>query len=247
MSVSDSWVKSRLQVKWVEGFQAQGNAPVQEDYFEVNPERGIFLLADGFGGSAGKQAAETAVKAVRQFLEQEAGDLDATLPFELRPYYSLAGNVLFNAISYANQKLIQQNKGRNWLDSGGASLIAGYLEGRLLAIANVGACSVQLHREGRSKEIVSPKTLGRQVNPFADDLSAAGAQVPLMSFGTARQLEPEITEIEVKEGDRLLFQSSGLSSVLRDQILQLNTPIDLSQIIDSKDESSNSSVIWLSF
>jgi serine/threonine protein phosphatase PrpC len=247
VSSSESWVKTRLPIRWVEGFQHQGNAPVQEDYFEVNPERGIFLLADGFGGSIGRTSAEVAVKSVRQFLEQEAGDLDATLPFELRPYYSLAGNVLFNAVSFANQKMLQQNKGKSWMDSGGSSLIAGYLEGRLLALANVGACSVHLCRNGKVKEIISPKTLGRQVNPFEDDSESSGSQVPLMSFGTAKQLEPEITEIEIKPGDQLLFQTSGVPSGFKDRVFQLNEQTDLSQIIDPSAFPGNSSVIWLSF
>ena len=90
MSVSNSWKKEKLPIQWAEGFQLQGTAPVQEDFFEVNPKRGIFILADGFGGTAGKKAAEITVKSVKKFLEQEAGDLDATLPFELRSYFSLA-------------------------------------------------------------------------------------------------------------------------------------------------------------
>ncbi|MBU6153043.1 MAG: hypothetical protein KGP28_01965, partial [Bdellovibrionales bacterium] len=101
-------------MKFAEAFQVQGANPVQEDYFEINVDRGIFILADGFGGSAGREAAELAVKSARKFMEQEAGDLDATLPFELRPYYSLAGNVLLNAIAFANQTVFQRNHGRSW-------------------------------------------------------------------------------------------------------------------------------------
>lgn len=249
MSVSESWVKTRLPFKWVEGFQLQGGVPVQEDYFEINADRGIFILADGFGGGAGKYAAEVAVKAVRQFLEQEAGDLDATLPFELRPYFSLAGNVLFNAISFANQKLIAANKGKNPMNSGGASLIAGYLEGRLLSVANVGTCSLFLSREGKSKEILVPRSLAKQVNPFADSM-VDGAGVPLMSLGTTKQLEPEIVEIEVREGDQLCFQSAPVPSALRDQLFQLNSNQGLSQIIDAQEPGSlqgNASLIWTAF
>lgn len=250
MSSSESWVKTRIPFKWVEGFQLQGGLPVQEDYFEINAERGIFILADGFGGSNGKIAAEIAVKAVRQFLEQEAGDLDATLPFELRPYYSLAGNVLFNAIAFANQKLTAFNKDKNWMNSGGASLIAGYLEGRLLSVANVGTCNLVLHRQGKSKEILVPRSLAKQVNPFADEM-VHGAGVPLISLGTSRQLEPEVVEIEIREGDQLCFQTAPVEATLRDQLFQLNSNEGLSQIVDAYAQagtiSGNSSVIWTAF
>ena len=239
------WAKTRIELVSAEGFQLQGKAPMQEDYFEINPARGIFILADGFGGALGKQAAELAVKSVRYFLEQEAGDLDATLPFELRPYYSLAGNVLFNAISYANQKLLKMNQGKPWLDSGGASLLGGYLEGRLLALAQVGACRLHLKRNEQLKELIAPKTLLRQVNPIQDE--GDGDEIPLMSFGTSKSLEPEITEIELRPGDQVFFQTSGVKQDLRDKIFSLNSSRGLSQIIDTLESRSNASILWLSF
>jgi serine/threonine protein phosphatase PrpC len=248
MSQSESWKKPRIPVRWIEGFQFQGLSPLQEDRFEVNPERGIFILADGFGGSAGKKAAELVTASVKRFLETEAGDLDATMPFELRSYYSLAGNILYNSVSFANQKLMREMQTVPMMERGGSSLVAGYLEGRLLALANVGACRVHLCREGRIKEIVSPKTLERQVNPFIEEFDSA---VPLMSFGTVRQLEPEIIEIELRPGDRLCFSTSGLRQELRDQLLQLNHREEFSQRLDLfRSESvtdSNASAIFACF
>ncbi len=246
MSTSDSWARSKIPIQWVQSLQYQGLAPVQEDHLNVNSERGIFLLADGFGGSAGEKAAQTVTQSMKQFLEQEAGDLDATLPFELRPYYSLAGNVLFNAVAFANQKLQQMNQGQSWMDAGGASIIAGYLEGKLLSIANVGACSAHLFRNGKSKEIIIPKTLARQENPFEEEASD-GSAVPLMSFGTVKQLEPEITEIELKPGDQLCFQTAGVSQAIRDQLFQLKNRELLSQVIDSSLLRTNTSLIWVGF
>lgn len=248
MSTSASWRKAKLPVQWAEGFQLQGSAPVQEDYFEINLEKGIFILADGFGGSAGKKSAEIAVKSVKKFLEQEAGDLDATLPFELRPYFSLAGNVLFNAVSYANQKLSQENQSLSTMNRGGASLIAGYLEGRLLALANVGACRLHLNRAGKAKEIISPKTLERQNNPFLEESESS---IPLMSFGTARQLEPEIVEIELLEGDQLCFGTSGFRQKPRDKLFKLKSHNEFSQWVDETRESGgltgNASALLIRF
>jgi serine/threonine protein phosphatase PrpC len=247
MSTS-SWKKSRLPIQWAEGFQIQGSSPVQEDFFEVNPDRGIFILVDGFGGSSGKKAAEIVAKSVRKFLEQEAGDLDATLPFELRSYFSLAGNVLFNAISYANQKLIQENQSLPLMERGGASLIAGYMEGKLLALANVGACRLNLKRGDLIKEIVSPRSLERQSNPFQEE---SPFSIPLMSFGTAKQLEPEITEIELQAGDQLCFGTSGFRLAMRDKLFQLKSRNEFSHCIDEMTADSknvsNASALFVCF
>jgi serine/threonine protein phosphatase PrpC len=254
MSRSENWTKSQIPLKWVEGSQFQGSSPILEDYFEVNPSRGIFILADGFGGGAGQKVAEIAVKSVRQFLEQEAGDLDATLPFELRSYYSLAGNVLFNAIAYANQKIYQFNQDKTPMHRGGASLIAGYIEGRLLSVANVGAVQLFLHRDGQTKSLVTPRTLARQTDPFSEE-SSLGSQVPLMSLGTAKQMEPEVSEIELKAGDQVCFQTGMVDSNLRSQLFQLNASGDhlkqwthwLDTAKANLSQGTNSSVIWAAF
>lgn len=241
------WSKKRIPVKFAEGFQFQGMFPLQEDFFELNPSRGIFVLADGFGGTPGRRAAELAVQSVRKFMEQEAGDLDATLPFELRPYFSLAGNVLLNAISFANQKVLEMNRDRSWEESGGASLIAGYLEGRLLSVAQAGTCRLFLKRGGNLKQITAPKSLLSQVNPFEEE--GEGDSVPLMSLGTSKRLEPEITEIELRPGDQLFMETSGMRSEVRRKLAQLADPSGLSHFIDenSPEIRANASMIWLGF
>jgi serine/threonine protein phosphatase PrpC len=241
------WNRKRIPLRFAEALQFQGARPVQEDYYEYNSERGIFALADGFGGTPGARAAELAVKSARQFMEQEAGDLDATLPFELRPYYSLAGNVLLNAVSFANQKVIQMNQGKGAERSGGASMIAGFIEGRLLSIAQVGACRLTLKRAGETRTVVTPRTLLGQVDPFLEE--GPGSGVPLMSLGTAKRLEPEITEIELRPGDQVFVESSGINKRFRERIAGVEDRSQLSQLIDEFRGAfeSNASLIWLSF
>jgi len=242
-----SWVKKRLPLRFAEGFQIQGSQPLQEDYFELNADRGIFLLADGFGGTPGRSAAELSVKSARQFMEQEAGDLDATLPFELRPYYSLAGNVLLNAIRFANEKVLLMNRDRSWEQSGGASLVAGYLEGRLLSIAQVGSCRIHLKRGEVIKELVAPRSLLSQVNPFLEE--GEGDAIPLMSIGTSKRLEPEISEIELRPGDEILISSSGVRKEFREGVRALPGQGALPEWMDQVRNRvwSNSSMIWLGF
>ncbi len=239
--------KSMIPLRFAEGFQLQGPVPVQEDYFEIDPKRGIFILADGFGGTPGRRAAELAVRSIRQFLELEAGDLDATLPFELRPYYSIAGNVLLNAVSFANQKVLDMNGERPAEQSGGASVIAGYVDGKLLSVARVGACALHLRRGGQIRRLIAPKNLLEQVDPFAGE--GPGDAVPLMSIGTVRRLEPEISEFELRPGDELFFGTSGVGSLIRGEVAGLSDPSAISQWIDGAraGTTANASMIWLGF
>src|SRR4051812_39855735 len=89
--------KPEQKFRSVSVYTAKGARPAQEDHALALQEKGIVVVADGFGGPMpGAAASKAACEGVRDFLVREAGDLEATLPFVLRSYFSLAGNVLFN-------------------------------------------------------------------------------------------------------------------------------------------------------
>lgn len=217
-------MSERIPIRALATYQGQGNRPSQEDYALAIEDKGVFAVADGFGGpKPGSEAARTACESVRDFLVREAGDLDATLPFVLRQYFSLAGNVLFNALIHANRKVTALNRSKSVHEKGGASVVAGFLDGDLLALANVGSCTAWLLRGGDAVELVVPKTYARLWNPFdAPDLSGAESRnIPLMALGITDDLEPEIVECRVRPGDWLLLHTDGLTRELRDQVRQL--------------------------
>lgn len=191
-------------------FSSKGRRPAQEDHLLIDREKGIFVVADGFGGALpGAAAAQVACESVRSFLFKEAGDLEATLPFILRTYFSLAGNVLFNSLIHANKNVLTLNKGKNVHEKGGASVIAGFLDGDLLALAHVGLCTGWMCRDGKLVELVHPRSFGRLVNPF-QEIVPEEHRVPLISLGTAEDLEPEIVEHRVRPGDWIILNTDGI-------------------------------------
>jgi serine/threonine protein phosphatase PrpC len=204
-------------------FLNSGSRSIQEDFVLSNREKGIFVVADGFGGAQpGALASKTASEEVQRFLFKEAGDLDATLPFVLRSYFSLAGNVLFNALIHANRKVMALNKGKNVHEKGGTSVIAGFLDGDLLAIANVGVCSASVIREGRAQELVTPRSYGRLVDPFSKKEEGPQIDAPLMALGVSEDLEPEIFEYRVRPGDWLVLHTDGLTQEFMLELANLN-------------------------
>ncbi len=213
----------RLPIKALTTFTSQGGRPALEDHVIALQSKGIFVVADGFGGPIpGELAARTACEGVRDFLDKEAGDLDATMPFVLRSYFSLAGNVLFNALIYANMKVIAKNKGKNVHEKGGASVLAGFMDGDLLALANVGACTAWLLRDGKSVELVAPRTLGRLREPFLAE-SPEWLRAPLTALGMSNDLEPEIFEYRVRPGDWLILQTDGVLPEVREMMSETQT------------------------
>jgi len=213
--------RTSLRARAVSTFMSKGQRPGQEDYVLADRDKGVFVVADGFGGPIpGAAAAKGACEAVRNFLFKEAGDLEATLPFELRTYFSLAGNVLFNSLIHANRKITALNKGKNIHEKGGASVLAGFIDRDLLAIANVGICTAWLFRDGQAKELVVPRSFGKLCDPFSLD-TREDLQAPLMALGLSDDLEPEIVEYRIKVGDWVILSTDGIDQAIQQNLLNI--------------------------
>lgn len=203
---------SKAVVRATTNLLSLGARPAQEDFVLTDSEKGIFVVADGFGGPhPGAEASKIACEGVKYFLFKEAGDLDATMPFVLRSYFSLAGNVLFNSLIFANRKVLRLNQKKGVHEKGGASVIAGFIDGDLLALANVGGCSAMLLRDGETRELVIPRNYGQLEDPFRKR-GASSDCAPLMALGMVDDLEPEIFEYKIHPGDWLVLFSDGVGA-----------------------------------
>jgi serine/threonine protein phosphatase PrpC len=244
-----------VSLKSVSVFQSQGARPAQEDHAIAAGDKGIFVVADGFGGPrAGADASRVACEAVRSFLVKEAGDLEATLPFVLRTYFSLVGNVLFNALIHANRKVAALNRGKDANEKGGASVLAAYLDGDLLALANVGGNSAWILRAGECAELVTPRTYGRLRDPLGVATAYEGEQdrAPLMSVGTADDLEPEIFEYRVRPGDWVILHTDGLDFTVREEVASLqrrapDRPEAVLELLNNCNFNDNVSISFMVF
>lgn len=184
----------------------------------VNEKKGIFIVVKGFGSNESVSETEKSVIAtLREFLEKESGDLEATLPFIIRHYYSLAGNVIYNAILHANKKLYLENQAKPFSDRVGCSVLVGLTDQGIVAVANAGATSLWLMRENQMKEIAPPRSYSRMAHPFEVD-TVAGKDVPMMALGMNENLEPEISEYKLYHGDAVWVQSAGFKAEQREQV-----------------------------
>jgi protein phosphatase len=229
-----------------------GKRAVNEDYALIQPEKRFFVIADGFGGAiAGVEAAKRSCESVKRFLMREAGDLEATLPFVLRDYYSLAGNVLFNACLFANQEVMQWNRKQSSVhERGGCSLLSGFMDGNLLSLSSVGLCCARLIRQGRSVELVTPRSYARLKDPFQRVDGMNPLQIPLTAVGLSDHFEPEITEVEIQSGDYLLLYTDGVPEkvIHRIESEQGLTSVDqLKPELESVEYSENATLIWVVF
>lgn len=178
-----------------------------EDSLVVTPP--LFAVADGMGGhAAGEVASEIAVRVMS----------------ELAPEHP-DGEALGRAIEEANRAVIQaarEGRGRQGM---GTTMTAAMLEGERLVIAQVGDSRAYLLHQGKLQQLTRDHSL-------MADMIEAGQLTPeearthpqrsviTRALGSDAHLHPDIYEINVETGDRLLICSDGLSGMIFDDQIE---------------------------
>ena len=178
-----------------------------EDSLVVTPP--LFAVADGMGGhAAGEVASEIAVRVLS----------------ELAPEHP-DGEALGRAIEEANRAVIQAAREGRGLQGMGTTMTAAMLEGERLVIAQVGDSRAYLLHQGKLQQLTRDHSL-------MADMIEAGQLTPeearthpqrsviTRALGSDAHLHPDIYEINVETGDRLLICSDGLSGMIFDDQIE---------------------------
>ncbi len=177
-----------------------------EDSLVVAPP--LYAVADGMGGhAAGEVASEIAVRT----LAANAPDHADT-------------KALGDAVIRANYDVINaaQEKGRTGM---GTTITAAVLDGPRLAIAQVGDSRAYLLHQGVMQQITRDHSLMADLLE-AGEITQEEARVhPQRSvitraLGSDPGMQPDLYEINVSAGDRLLLCSDGLTTMLEDDEIE---------------------------
>ena len=178
-----------------------------EDSLVVTPP--LFAVADGMGGhAAGEVASEIAVNVLA---ERAPAHPDS--------------EALGRAVEEANRAVIRaahEGRGREGM---GTTMTAAMLEGERLIIAQVGDSRAYLLHQGKLQQLTRDHSL-------MADMIEAGQLTPeearthpqrsviTRALGSDAHLHPDIYEINVETGDRLLICSDGLSGMIFDDQIE---------------------------
>jgi PPM family protein phosphatase len=192
-----------------------------EDAYCARADLGLYMVADGMGGhAAGEVASKLAVEVVEHFInDTRDADINTTWPFPYDPALSLDGNRLKAAFRLANRRLATAMENDETL-RGMATTAAALLVGRRKpAVAHVGDSRVYLFRDGGLRQVTQDHSwVSEQVR--AGVLTEMDARrhpwrnVVTRALAGGDDPEVDVTEIEVRAGDRLLICSDGLSGVV---------------------------------
>ena len=187
--------------------------------FKVGQRGALLTLSDGMGGhAAGEVASSTVISSVRTTLQA-----DAVAPAEQR---------LEAAVRRANADVIEaaQIKGRHGM---GATLTAVLVDHTTAYVAEVGDSRAYLLRAGQLKQLTRDQSLVQMLvdqglmQPEEAEISPR-KNILLQAMGSVDEVHAAIGQVQLRQGDKLLICSDGISNAITHQelleILAKNEP-----------------------
>ena len=193
-----------------------------EDNFLVQPDLGIYVVADGLGGhAAGEVASRIVVEKISQFIDHTA-EHDRTWPVDYDVSLSYDGNRLKTALLLADQGILNDIKSSPERESMGSTVVACLVEEDRVTMVHVGDSRAYLLNEGGIRQVTRDHSwVAEQVasgvltpeearrHPFRNVITQA--------LGNGGDLDMAVQEFHVQEMDRILLCTDGLSGMVQDQ------------------------------
>jgi len=192
-----------------------------EDNFLIDNELGLFVVADGLGGhAAGEVASQIVVEKVGQFIAQTV-EQDRTWPLEYDVSIPYDGNRLKAALLLSDQAIVEDIRSNPERESMGSTVVACLVQEEDVTLVHVGDSRAYLLDSDGIRQVTRDHSwVAEQVangiltpdearkHPFRNVITQA--------LGNGGDLDVAVQEIKIKELDRLLLCSDGLSGMVQD-------------------------------
>ena len=182
-----------------------------EDFYFVNTDKKIFVVADGMGGhQAGEIASRVAVEQVIEVLS--SGGSISTELFE-------------RAFVAANEKVLEMGKQNHDYQGMGTTMSAGAIFAEKLLLAHVGDSRVYLLRNGKIEALTKDHTVVEEMMDKGEISARSAEEHPyrhmlLRAIGAEKNIKVDLSEFILKKNDYLLFCTDGLCGILKDEQIQ---------------------------
>ncbi|MEM9751963.1 MAG: protein phosphatase 2C domain-containing protein [Planctomycetota bacterium] len=184
-----------------------------EDAFAADPRLGLFVVCDGIGGQPSGEAASNLV----------AHSVAHLLKRGVRRYNRLSDPVLkrllADTVICINEQLHTHAQAVPALEGMGCTIVGALLDSRNAFLFDAGDSRAYLLRNGHLRQLTNDHVRTRQrfVESADGDLEDAGEKRLLMKYlGTRRQLLPDVGQLALEAGDRILLCSDGVTDPVPD-------------------------------
>lgn len=188
----------------------------------------LFVVCDGMGGhNAGEVASALAIEVIGRFVAQTRTDPDVTWPYGLDPALSYHANRLSASVRLANREVFRKAASSAELRGMGTTVVAAIVapEEPRLIYAHVGDSRLYLVRDGDIAQLTRDHSLANAAGVRdPQDLDSRMRNMLTAALGVREDIEVDIAEERLNDGDTVLLCSDGLTNMLPDpRILEVVT------------------------
>ncbi|MDD9935978.1 MAG: Stp1/IreP family PP2C-type Ser/Thr phosphatase [Myxococcales bacterium] len=195
-----------------------------EDTFGCLGEYNLYLVADGMGGhQSGEVASSMAAESMRAFFEATEKE-DATWPFPIDPNLTLAENRLAASIKMANKQIFERSIMDHATQGMGTTVVGVLLcvERKVAYVAHVGDSRAYRVRDGQIVQLTRDHSLVNDYLMMMPDMPKEAMDVLpknviTRALGMQDSVVVDLTTEDVREGDRFVLCSDGLSGQVADE------------------------------
>jgi serine/threonine protein phosphatase PrpC len=189
-----------------------------QDSLLVEPEIGLFLVTDGMGGHrGGGLASKIVAEDLPPMIESRLDELKTRSATEVR-------SLLKSALAEQSRQVQMEGISEDGYKDMGTTVVVALLIGERAYIANVGDSRIYRFRKGRLRQLTKDHSviselldLG-QIEPEETRSHEAQGQVTHY-IGMEEKAYPYVRSFLLKEGDRLLLCTDGLTDLVADDVI----------------------------
>lgn len=185
-----------------------------EPWIAETTRGGLMVVCDGMGGvEGGEVASDLAAKVMWREMQSTPGTKDP----------EVFARLMRRAVRIANHDVHQMAKREPGLKGMGTTLSAAGVVGDRLIVATVGDSRAYVLRAGDLVQVTRDQSLHSALLAAGHDehdAANAGGAI-LQALGVGDDVEPSLSLIEIRAGDRVLLCSDGLHGLVGDPALAL--------------------------
>ncbi len=172
-----------------------------EDFFIINDQKSLFLLADGMGGhNAGEVASKGACRLYDTDFDPDASDLPSHMS---------------EVFKRTNERIFKQAGNEPELQNMGATFIVCHISNSSAHILHAGDVRCYHFRNGKLKQVTDDHSLVGELLKQGELTEKEARQHPLKNrvtkaVGPRETIDPDYNKVELRAGDIILLCCDGL-------------------------------------
>lgn len=187
-----------------------------EDSYAVEPDYGLFIVADGMGGHAsGDLASSMAVETMKDFVKKALSDNEITWPFGVDHSLPREINIISSGIKLANRQIFSEAKGM------GTTMVAMLIRDDKAYVGHVGDSRLYRISNDRIVQLTEDHSLVadeiRRGNITKEQAASYSLRhIITRAIGASQDIKCDYKVEDIVSGDIFLLCSDGLSGKLKD-------------------------------